>query len=310
MTLKTASLALGLSALVAAAPVSAANVVTSIKPIELLVKAVAGDSVDVTTLVPPGSSPHNYTMKPSQRRALENADAIFWIGPDMETFLQRLLGGQEFEGRVVAFTGDNEHQEEKEASGHHHDHGHHDHGHGHDHGDGEDPHIWVDPQLALEMAHDIHARLITLDDLDKQQLDNNLAAFEQELNATEQRISEQLNVVSDISLFAYHSALDRFAEHYELNLEGVLTLNPELSPGARHIAQVQAQLQQANQPCLLTEPQFNRQWWRSITEGLNVTFSTWDPLATEIESNQQGYINFQNSIAEAVLKCSPEQAGH
>jgi zinc transport system substrate-binding protein len=112
--------------------------------------------------------------------------------------------------------------------------------------------------------------------------------------------------VHDISLFSYHSAFERFAEHYNLHLDGVLTLNPELSPGARHIAEVQNKLEQATQPCLLTEPQFDRQWWRAITEGMNVTFSTWDPLATDIESNQQGYINFQNSIAEAVLKCSPE----
>lgn len=298
MTLKATSLALGVSALVAAAPVSAANIVASIKPVELLVKAVAGDLVDVTTLVPPGSSPHNYSMKPSQRRALESADAIFWVGPDMETFLQRLLGSHEFEGRVVAFTKSDGHQEEKEEDEHHHD--------VHDHGDGEDPHIWVDPQLALEMAHEIHERLVTLNDLDKQQLDDNLQAFERELKATEQRINEQLVAVQDTNLFAYHSAFTRFAEHYNLHLDGVLTLNPELSPGARHIAEVQNKLEQANQPCLLTEPQFDRQWWRSITEGMNVTFSTWDPLATNIESNQQGYINFQNSIAEAVLKCSPE----
>lgn len=302
MTLKATSLALGVSALIAATPISAANVVASIKPVELLVKAVAGDLVDVTTLVPPGSSPHNYSMKPSQRRALENADAIFWVGPDMETFLQRLLGSHEFEGRVVAFTEGDGHQEEREEDEHHNDH-HHD---AHDHGNGEDPHIWVDPQLALEMAHEIHERLVTLNDLDKQQLDDNLQAFERELKATEQRINEQLVAVQDTNLFAYHSAFTRFAEHYNLHLDGVLTLNPELSPGARHIAEVQNKLEQANQPCLLTEPQFDRQWWRSITEGMNVTFSTWDPLATNIESNQQGYINFQNSIAEAVLKCSPE----
>ncbi|HBM48647.1 MAG TPA: ABC transporter substrate-binding protein, partial [Marinobacter sp.] len=104
MKRNTLSLALGMAAAVTAFPASAANVVTSIKPLELLVKAVAGDSVQVSTLVPPGSSPHNYTMKPSQRRALEQADAIFWVGPEMETFLSRLLGGHEFDGRVVAFT--------------------------------------------------------------------------------------------------------------------------------------------------------------------------------------------------------------
>ena len=322
MNIKATALALGLGSLVAAAPVSAANIVTSIKPLELLVKAVAGDDANVTTLVPPGSSPHNYSMKPSQRRALENADAIFWVGPEMETFLNRLLSSEEFEGRVLAFTEgeahDDSHEEAEREKQHDHGHDqHHDepahdeHGHdNHNHGDGDDPHIWVDPSLALEMAHDIHQKLASLGELDQDQLDRNLAHFEQELATTEQTIREQLVPLHNIDVFAYHSAFERFAEHYDLRLAGVLTLNPELSPGARHIAEVQQKLENANQPCLLTEPQFDSQWWRSITEGLNVTFSTWDALATDIESSPQGYIDFQNSIAEAVMKCSPEQTEH
>ena len=322
MNIKATALALGLGSLVAAAPVSAANIVTSIKPLELLVKAVAGDEANVTTLVPPGSSPHNYSMKPSQRRALENADAIFWVGPEMETFLNRLLSSEEFEGRVLAFTEgeahDDSHEEAEREKQHDHGHDqHHDepahdeHGHdNHNHGDGDDPHIWVDPSLALEMAHDIHQKLASLGELDQDQLDRNLAHFEQELAITEQAIREQLAPLHSVDVFAYHSAFERFAEHYDLRLAGVLTLNPELSPGARHIAEVQQKLENANQPCLLTEPQFDSQWWRSITEGLNVTFSTWDALATDIESSPQGYIDFQNSIAEAVMKCSPEQTEH
>jgi len=314
MNIKATALALGLGSLVAAAPASAANVVTSIKPLELLVKAVAGDETNVTTLVPPGSSPHNYSMKPSQRRALQNADAIFWVGPDMETFLERLLASEEFEGRVVAFIKADKDDEEEDKHEKHNEHGHDDHGHNehnehaHDHGEGEDPHIWVDPALALEMARNIHAKLSSLEEFDQQQLDSNLASFEQNLEKREHAIEEQLASLEDISLFSYHNAFERFAKHYDLNLEGVLTLNPELSPGARHIADVQKQLKQANQPCLLTEPQFNRQWWRSITEGLNVTFSTWDPLAMDIESNRDGYLAFQQSIADAVLKCSPQHA--
>jgi len=316
MNLRTSTLTLGLTAAMATFPTSAANVVTSIKPLELLVKAVAGDTANVSTLVPPGSSPHNYSMKPSQRQALEQADVIFWVGPEMETFLSRLLGGHEFENRVVllgeASEGERDHHEENHDN--HDQHGDHNahsnHSHGHNHGEGEDPHLWVDPQLALSMAHTIYNRLATLKGADKEELQDNLNRFEQNLNATEQEINASLIPLKQISLFAYHNAFERFAEHYELQLDGVLTLNPELSPGARHIAEVQGKLQQANQPCLLTEPQFNRQWWRSITEGLDVTFSTWDPLATDIESDDQGYIKFQQSIADAVLACLPDQAQH
>lgn len=291
------------AAVFTAAPANAeVNVVTSIKPLELLVRAVATEDVQVTTLVPPGSSPHNYTIRPSQRRALENADLVFWVGPDMETFLIRLLSAEEFHGRTIALSGEevdgDEHEEEQG------------HDHGHDHGEGDDPHLWVDPMLGLEMARDIAKALGEQEDADQNAINQKLAAFEAALTEREGSIRGQLGPAQEIDIFAYHNALTRFAEHYELELAGVLTLNPELSPGARHVAEVQNKLREATHPCLLTEPQFNRQWWRSITEGLDVTFSTWDPLAMEIDATETGYIDFQQSIADAILQCLPEDTQH
>jgi len=325
ITGKAFSLAVGASTfLISGALQAETRIVTSIKPVELIVSAIATEDMQTTSLVPPGSSPHNYTMKPSQRRALENADVIFWVGPDMETFLNRLLTGQEFSSRTVALM-DAENGSGEDSHGDHAQDGHHGHvheaeeekeedhhveGHGHDHGEGEDPHIWLDPELALEMAETIRDALSALDGVDAAALNRNFEQFKDSVRETDASIRERLAPAHDISLFAYHEAFTRFAEHYDLKLEGVLTLNPELSPGARHIAEVQEKLRNATHPCLLTEPQFNRQWWRSITENLDVTFSTWDPLATDIESTAEGYNNFQHSIVDAVLKCLPENTEH
>lgn len=281
------------------------RILTSIKPLELLVRAIATEDMQVSTLVPPGASPHNYSMTPSKRRVLEDSDVIFWVGPKMETFLTRLLTGSEFGERSVTLMaqdeeGDHDHVAENHSG----------HNHGHDHGEGEDPHIWVDPHMAVTMAEIIRDTLVQRNKADKSALDANLETFRTSLAAKEAQIQAQLEPMRDTSLFAYHSAFTRFADHYNLNVAGVLTLNPELSPGARHIAQVQSSLRSANHPCLLTEPQFNRQWWRSITSGLDVTFSTWDPLATDIAATAEGYLAFQQSIVDAVLKCLPENAEH
>jgi zinc transport system substrate-binding protein len=306
---------------------AAVQIVASIKPVELIVRAVATDDMQSTTLVPPGSSPHTYSMKPSERRALEEAEVIFWVGPEMETFLSRLVSGQEFRHRTVALmardqanTGDDGHEHDDHDNTHreHADHtGDDNHGHdaqahddGHNHGDGEDPHIWLDPELAIEMAQTIHQSLSALEGVDTRALDSNLARFTNSVREMDGTIRRQLAPAHEISLFAYHNAFTRFAGHYDLQLDGVLTLNPELSPGARHIAGVQDKLRKANHPCLLTEPQFNRQWWRSITQGLNVTFSTWDPLATDVAVSSDGYNQFQQSIVDAVLKCLPEDTQH
>ena len=80
VTGKALSIALGAGTLLFQSALQAeTRIVTSIKPVELIVSAIATEDMQTTSLVPPGSSPHNYTMKPSQRRALENADVIFWV---------------------------------------------------------------------------------------------------------------------------------------------------------------------------------------------------------------------------------------
>ena len=300
--------------LLPATVMAAPKVVVSLKPLELLVRAIATDDTTVTTLVGPGANPHNYSMKPSQRRALGDADAVFWVGPAMETFLTRLLNGEEFRSRSHALTpgeGNGEHSEEHNEGGHDHEHNHHDHNgdnssndSGDDAGaDGSDPHIWLDPTTSLDMAREIHTVLTALPGADTAALDTRLATFEQSLADTEKEIHQQLEPARALSLFTYHNAFSHFAAHYDLPLAGVLALNPELSPGARHIAEVQDKLRKATRPCLMTERPFNRDSWEPIIGDIAVTFSDWDPLASDITANSDGYLAFQRSIAEAVLDC-------
>lgn len=295
---RASGLVFGLALLSGLAHAEPINVVTSIKPLELLVLAVATDDTTVTTLVPPGSSPHTYHMRPSERRAMDEADLIFWVGPGMETFLTRILGGQDFEHRThaLASSGSAEapHQDEHDNHGEH------------DHGDGEDPHIWLDPALALQMAETIHDRLADQLGADKSQLKQNLDAFRQSMSTRETAIRTQLKAAKGVTLFTYHDAFGRFAEHYGLTIAGVLTPSPERTPGARHVAEVQNKLKSSNQPCLLSEPQFDRQWWRAISEGVDVKLSTWDPLASDITADAEGYVKYQQQLADAVMACLPQ----
>lgn len=318
------SAALTLGAVTAHATDEKPKIVASLSPIELLVRAVAGDQVTVSTLVPAGASPHTYQLRPSERRQLAAADRIFWVGPGMESFLERLLTGPDFRDQSVALAQGADSPGD-DARGHHDqvrqgdhteaEHGQehdsadaHDHGHGHDHGDGEDPHIWLDPTLALDMAGKVAHSIEDLEGIDAEQVDRNLANFKVALKEREAAIRVQLQPAKDLDLFTYHDAFRRFAEHYGLTIAGVLTLSPERSPGARHLAEVQQRLQQADQPCLLTEPQFNRQWWESLMTDVEIPISTWDPLAGDIEPTATGYLEFQQSLADAVLRCLPENA--
>lgn len=84
-------------------PVSAApRVVSSIMPVNALVAAVMDGIAVPQTLLPPGASPHSHALRPSDARMLAEADVIFWIGPELETFLEGPLDSLARNARKVA----------------------------------------------------------------------------------------------------------------------------------------------------------------------------------------------------------------
>lgn len=136
---------------IAAFPASADSprIVASIIPIHSLVTGLAGEIYPVDLLIPGSASPHGYAMRPSEARRLQSADLVVWVGPELETFLQRSL--QQTPGReVISLMDDLElalletrsagvrkHGPHDGETEHEHDHDHeheHEHGHGHGHG--------------------------------------------------------------------------------------------------------------------------------------------------------------------------------
>lgn len=287
------------------------KIVTSIKPITLMVRAIAPESALVTTLIPAGASPHTYQLRPSDRQALADADLIFWVGPDMELFLDRILSSTELAPKShqlmseMVIADDQEHRHHDE----HEDHDSHGSEDGHHH-NGVDPHIWLDPEAALGMTTVIEQALVGVaDDAPSSEADGiaqRLQQFEAQLNEKETKIRKQLTQLDAVDIFTYHDAFRRFAEHYGITIAGALTITPEKTPGAKHMQDIQNRLHAAHHPCLMTEPQFNRDWWQSLSEGIDITIVTWDPLASDIADSRNGYVEFQQSLANAALKCLPK----
>lgn len=84
-------------ALATAAP----DVVVSIKPVHSLVASIMKGVGEPSLIVEGSASPHTYTLKPSNARALENADLVFWVGPGLEAFLEKPLEALPKKAKVV-----------------------------------------------------------------------------------------------------------------------------------------------------------------------------------------------------------------
>ena len=70
------------------------RVLTSIKPLQLIAAAVQDGVGAPEVLLPPGASPHNFALRPSDVRRVQEVELLYWIGPDMESFLPRVLSNR------------------------------------------------------------------------------------------------------------------------------------------------------------------------------------------------------------------------
>jgi len=156
---------LGVSALPTFA--DAPRVVTDIAPVQGLVARVMAGVGEPDVLVPPGASPHGYSLRPSDARALSSSDAVFWIGDELEPWLADSLSELAAEATIVSLldapgTTRLDFREgvvfAQSDHDHDHDHGHdheddHDHEEGHDH-DHADAHHDEDEHAHEDHGHD------------------------------------------------------------------------------------------------------------------------------------------------------------
>ena len=178
------------------------TIVTSIKPVSMVVAAIAGDHAEIQQIVSSTASPHDFAMRPSDLRKINNADTVVWVGESLERFLEKPLenAGKEASSiewlaldgmKLHNFAEEHHHDEEESGDADHEEHDEHeDHekhdeheseGHEGHHHDGVDPHVWLSPDNARVLAKAVAARLVTLDTKNAAYYEGNLMAFEKGL---------------------------------------------------------------------------------------------------------------------------------
>lgn len=307
-----------LSALALAPVVQASEVVTSIKPLQLITAALTEGVTSPEVLLPAEGSPHHYALKPSDMRKLTDAKVVIWVGPGLEQFMVRPLARTDAE--IVTLRPDLEahlHQEAEPSDHDHHDEHEHEHENHvpddhaeehHDHSAGNDPHIWLDPMNGLDIAQQLLPALQQALPQHSVQLQQNYEAFASALKQKERAIAEELAPYGDAGFFVFHDAYSGFVEHYGLKQLGYFTVDPARKPGARHLAEIRQQLEAAKAVCVFSEPQFTSAVVDAIISGLPVAQGELDPLARSINVSAEGYLDYLQSLSDSFRSCLAKKA--
>jgi len=292
------------------------DLLTSIKPLQLIAAAVQEGVDTPAVLLPAGASAHHYALRPSDVRHVRGADLFYWIGPDMEGFLAPVLKGrdgpkvvlQSLPGLTLRHFGDShdEHDHHSESHDGHAEHaGHDEHAeHDHDHRPGSlDAHLWLLPANALVIAEQMAGDLAVLDPTNAQRYQANLAAFKARLDALDQRLQTRLAAVSDKPFFVFHEAYDYFETAYGLEHTGAFSAGGETQPGARHVAAMRERLQQAGPSCVFYEPPSRPRLADTLSRGLPVKLAELDAMGNTIEADARGYERLVEGLGTTLAEC-------
>ncbi|GLR07327.1 zinc ABC transporter substrate-binding protein [Mixta theicola] len=289
------------------APASAA-VVASIKPLGFIASAIADGVTPVEILLPDGASEHDYALRPSDVKRLQDADLVVWVGPEMEAFISKTASAFPAEKNLeiarlptvkpLLITGaedDDEHHDEDDAQ--------HDAAHEHHHHGQYNMHLWMSPEIARQSAVAIHEKLLELMPQRRDKLDANLQQFEAELAKSDTQIAHQLAPLKGKGYFVFHDAYSYFEKHYGLTPLGHFTVNPEIQPGAQRLHQIRTQLVEQKATCVFAEPQFRPAVIDAVARGTQVRKGTLDPLGMGISLAKDSYVKFLSRLSSQYESC-------
>ncbi|MCD9570730.1 zinc ABC transporter substrate-binding protein [Pseudomonas protegens] len=277
------------------------RVLTSIKPLQLIAAAVQDGVAVPEVLLPPGASPHNYALRPSDVRKVQSVDLLYWIGPDMEGFLPRVLKGrslpsvavQDLPGMKLRHFAEDSHSHAEDADEH-----------DHDHRPGTlDAHLWLSPINARVIATRMAADLSAADPANAARYQNNLKAFSERLDALDARLKARLAGIAGKPYFVFHEAFDYFEDAYGLKHAGVFSVAAEVQPGAQHVAAMRARLQQVGKTCVFSEPPLRPRLAETLVAGLPVKLAELDALGGYTPATAQGYEQVLEKLGSDLAGC-------
>jgi len=264
------------------------TVLTTILPITLFTRAVAGECAQVRALIPAASGPHDFQARPGDLRALAQARLLVINGLGMESFLDSLVASAENprlqvidSSRGVATLPASAAAAAAATS---HPDGEHDHEPDHDHEhDQANPHIWLDPLRAVEQVNNIRDGLIRADPGCAAGYRRNAAAYIASLQQLDRRIRGQLQPFRGKTFVAFHAVAPYFAERYGLRVIELVEA-PEQNPTPADLQRLTAEVKRSQLRALLSEPQQGENSFHALARDLGVRIAVFDPLETGSEA--------------------------
>lgn len=283
------------------------TVIATIKPIHSIAAAVMQGVAEPALLIDGMASPHTYSLKPSDAKALAAADVVFRVSDGLETFMSKVIRSLPKKVLVVELEKAPGLTLYKMRSGgtfetDDHGSGKHSHGHSHDR-TATDSHIWLDPANAALIATHMASVLGKAHPAGAERFKVNAEAFGREMDALSAEVQASVTPVSGGAFIVFHDAYQYFERRFGLKAAGSVTVSPDVAPSAKRLTALRRKIAQLKAVCVFAEPQFEPRLVVTITEDTNARRGVLDPNGAAIPAGPGHYVALVRGMAGDFVAC-------
>ncbi len=216
----------------------------------------------MTTLVPPGSSPHTFDPRPSQVLRASDATALVFVAAELDGWAARLPARRQVELLSLVPVADRLAAWQSDAS----------------QGEQWDPHFWMSPAVVRALASPLGRLLCEIDSAGCEIYSENAVAFSERLDALDVELADRLRRLSGVGFVLFHPSLRYLLDRYGLVVAGVIVPFPGKEPTPRALAAIIRRRQQERMRVVLTEPQLPLGPAQAVAEAAEASLVHVDPI--------------------------------
>ena len=305
------------------------GIISTIQPINSLVSAVIGNTGKTISIIPAEQSPHDFKLKPSDVKVLQNGNIIFYVSNHLESSVTKvfknlpknikLINLMEESGINHLAIRDNaawerhdhhgdDHDDHDKHGKKHDDHDDHDkHGKKHDdHDDHEkedDVHIWLSPDNAIKIVQKVNKVLSLYFPENSKIYNDNTTKFIDKIRNLKMELVKELSPIKNKPYIVFHDAYQYFEKTFELNAVGSVALEGDIASSPKQISFIKDKIIKSKASCVFQEPQFDSKLVKIVVEGTNAKTGTLDPLGVNITGNKDFYLQLLTNMAKSLKEC-------
>ena len=238
------------------------NVVATNSIIADITKNIAGDKINLHSIVPVGQDPHEYEPLPEDVKKTSKADLIFYNGINLETggnawFTKLVENAQKKENKdyyavsegvdVIYLEGQNEKGK-------------------------EDPHAWLNLENGIIYAQNIAKRLIEKDPDNKATYEKNLKAYVEKLTALDKEAKEKFNNIPEEKkmIVTSEGCFKYFSKAYNVPSAYIWEINTEEEGTPDQIKSLVEKLRKTKVPSLFVESSVDDRPMKTVSKDTNI----------------------------------------